>query len=141
MRSYGDALMKLAGYVEDPDDLNIIQKSYLSHLRSSLYKRICKGKGGRIQWDYITGKRTRHADGRRIWLTDKNTKILEKLVDYYATDEGREELEKYDIHPIPEHIDDLMAMLDGAPLDREMKRDEFRLFLKYKDEIMQFLLR
>ena len=141
MRSYGDALVKLAGYAEDEDDLNIIQKSFWSDLRSYLFKKICKGEGGRAQWDYITGKRHRYSDGQRIWLTEKNTKILEDIVVYFATEEGREELDKYDINPVPEHIDDLIGMLADAVPDREMKRDEFRLFLKHKSEIMQFLLR
>jgi len=141
MRSYGDALVKLSGYAEDEDDLNIIQKSFWSDLRSCLFKKICKGEGGRIQWDYITGKRHRYSDGRKIWLSDRNTKILENIVTYFATEEGKEELEKYDIYPIPEHVDDLMAKLADAIPDRDMKRDEFRLFLKHKHEIMQFLLR
>jgi hypothetical protein len=140
MKSYGDALVKLAGYAEDEDDLNIIQKSFWSDLRSCLFKKICKGEGGRIQWDFITGKRHKYADGRRIWLSDRNKKILEDLVAYFSTEEGREELAKYDINPI-EDTDELMAMLANAIPDRDMKREEFRLFLKYKSEIMQFLLR
>lgn len=141
MRNYGDDLLKLAGYENDPDDLNIIQKSYWSDLRSYLFKKICKGKGGRTQWEYITGKRSRNADGTRIQLTEDNTRILESLVAYYETDEGREELEKYDIHPIPEHPDDLIEKISEALPDRKMKREEFKLFLKHKDKIMRFLLR
>jgi hypothetical protein len=140
MRSFGDNLMKLAGYAEDEDDLNIIQKSFWSDLRSHLFKKICKGEGGRTQWDFITGKRHRYPDGSRIWLSKKNTKILEDLVAYFATEEGREELDKYDINPI-ENTDDLMGMIANAIPDREMKREEFKLFLKYKSEIMRFLLR
>jgi hypothetical protein len=141
MRQLADDLMKLAGYSDDNDDLNIIQRSYWSEMRSHLYKKICKGEGGRAQWDYITGKRSREADGRRIRLTAKNEKYLQAIVDFFDTEEGRLELEKYDIHPIPDHIDGLMEMLCEAPLDREMKREEFKLFLKHKHEIMQFLLR
>lgn len=141
MTSYGDALLRQSGYDEDPDDLNIIQKSYWSDLRSYLFKKICKGKGGRTQWEYITGKRSRNADGTRIQLTEDNTRILESLVAYYETDEGREELDKYDIHPIPEHPDDLIEKISEALPDRKMKREEFKLFLKHKDKIMRFLLR
>jgi hypothetical protein len=109
MRSHGDDLMKLSGYSEDEDDLNIIQKSYWSRVRACAYKRICKGKDGANQWAYITGKKSRYADGKRIRLSEKNEKYLSSIVEYYATEEGREELEKYDIFPIPEHTDDLVA--------------------------------
>jgi hypothetical protein len=141
MRSIGDDLLKASEYAEDEDDLNIIQRSYWSEMRSYLYKKICKGPEGRIQWDYLAGKRSRHANGKRILLSDRNTKILQNQVDYYSTTEGLEELEKYDIFPAPENIDDLMNRLCEAPLDREMKKEEFKLFLKHKHEIMRFLLR
>lgn len=141
MRSFGDDLLALTGYAEDEDDMNIIQRSFLSDLRSYLYKKICKGPEGRIQWDYIIGKRSRYADGRRILLSDKNTKILQNAVDFYETEEGRDQFAEYDIPHIPENIDDLMNLISNAPLDREMKKEEFKLFLKHKYEIMQFLLR
>jgi len=140
MKSVADYYLNFYGYI-DEDDLNLIQKSFWSDLRSYLYKKICKGPEGRIQWDYITGKRSRYSDGRRILISDKNRKILQNIVDNYETEEGRAQLEKYDIHPIPENIDDLMSNLCDAPLDRDQKREEFKLSMKHKHEILRFLLR
>lgn len=140
MKSVADYYLKFYGYI-DEDDLNLIQKSFWSDLRSSLYKKICKGPDGRLQWDYITGKRSRDSKGRRILLSEKNTTILQNLVDYYQTEEGRDQLMDYDIDPTLDHIDDLMGKLCEAPLDRDQKREEFKLFLKHKHEIMKFLLR
>ena len=140
MKSVADHYLKFYGYIEE-DDLNIIQKTFWSDLRSLLYKKICKGPEGRLQWDYISGKRSKDSEGRRILLSDRNTKILQNLVDYYQTEEGREQLAMYDIHPVPDHIDVLMENLCNAPMDRDQKREEFRLFLKYKHEILRFLLR
>jgi hypothetical protein len=142
MGTLADDLMRLYGEEDsDEDDLDLIQKTFWSDLRAELYKKICRGEGGYNQWALITGKKTRYPDGQRIRLSDKTVRYLQEVVDFFGTAEGREDLEMAGITKIPEHIDDITGMIGDALVDRAIKREQFRLFLKHKYRIMRFLLR
>ncbi len=72
-------------------DVNIIQESYWSGIRGSLFKKIVKGSGGSNQWFYIIGKKTRYPDGSRIRLSEKSIRYLQQVVDYLNSTEGLQE--------------------------------------------------
>ena len=98
-----------------------------------------KGSGA-TQWAYITGKKSRHVDGRRIQFSDKILKHLWNAVNYLNSEEGLEELKELGISEVPDHIDGLVNLIANARVDRDIKRDQFRLFLKHKHKIMRYLL-
>lgn len=133
--------MKQYGREElDEDDINLIQESFWSGIRASLFKKISKGEGGRYQWMYIIGKISRYPDGSKISLSDKSIKYLDKVVTYLNSTEGREELIDIGITDSPEDIDELVGIIRYSKNDRTIKKEQFRLFLKHKHKIMKYLL-
>ena len=138
---FSDFYMKRYGEEElNEDDINLIHDSFWSSIRASLFKKIAKGTGGQTQWAYIVGKRSRHIDGQRIKFSRKVEKHLWAMVEYLNSEEGLDELMDHGINKAPEHIDDLVDIIANAKTDRDIKRDQFRLFLKHKHKIMKFLL-
>ena len=134
MRRYGEEL--------NDEEVDLIKESFWTGIRSSLYKKIIKCKDGGYQWAYITGRKNRYSDGRRISLSKESLAILWGAVGYLQSEEGQEELMDIGIlDDTPEHVDDLISLVSGAKTDREIKADQFRLFLKHKHKIMRFLLR
>ena len=134
MKRYGEEGLDVEG-------VDLIKESFWSDLRSSLYKQIAVGAGGSYQWGFITGKKSHYSDGKRIHLSDESFKCLGHTVAYLQSEEGLSELMEHGIPYPPEHIDDLIDLITFAKTDREIKKDQFRLFLKHKNKIMQFLLR
>jgi len=142
MNSIADFYMKRYGGKDlDEDDVNLIHASFWSGIRASLFKKIAvKGKGSSYQWAYITGKKSIYPDGQRIQLSRKTEKYLWDMVGYLNSEEGMEELHDLGIMEAPDHIDGLINIIADAKTDRDIKRDQFRLFLKHKHKIMKFLL-
>ena len=52
-------------------------------------------KNGKQQWDLISGKKTRDAQGRLVGLTDKSRSELQKIYDYYETTDGKADALKW----------------------------------------------
>lgn len=136
LKQYGDEELEEA-------EIDLIKESFWSGIRASLFKKIVKKniKGCQFQWSYIIGKRTRDYKGNRILLDKRSEKYLWKIVDYLNSTEGLEDLQDLGIQKAPEHIDDLIEIIRSSKNDREIKREQFRLFLKHKHKIMKFLLR
>ena len=140
MNSLAKEFIKLYGEEElDKNDINLIQESFWSEIRASLYKRILKGKDGGYQWAYITGKKSRYPNGARIQLSERSIKFLWQTVEYLSSSEGLEKLNELGLEA-PGHIDELVDIIADTKTDRVIKREQFRLFLKHKHEIMKFLL-
>ena len=133
MRRYGEEL--------NEEEVDLIKESFWSSLRSDLYKKIIRDIDGAYQWAYITGKKNYYSNGKRIYLSAQSIKYLSQVVTYLNSEEGVQELMDLGISNPPEHIDELMSILAFSKTDRELKRDQFRLFLKHKHKIMRFLLR
>jgi hypothetical protein len=126
---------------EENEVHSLMQDVFWSFTRLHLYKEICKGKGGSTQWAFITGKKSRDKLGKRIQLTDKNISILQRTVDYFNTEEGIEELLNLGITTPPDHIDDLVSIIADSPTREQTKKEEFKMFLKYRERIFKFLSR
>jgi hypothetical protein len=126
---------------EDDEMPNIIQERFWSHIRASLYKKICKGKGGSNQWAYIMGKKRFDSKSNKIYLTEKNIKILQKTCDYLKSEEGMTDLLKVGITEAPEHHDDLISILANSKSKSETNKQEFKLFFKHKDDVIHYLKR
>lgn len=140
MNDMVDYYMKLCGEV-DEDNKELIRETFWSGVRSILFKKIAvKGKDCSYQWAKITGKKLRYPNGRRIELSDKTKKYLWQMVERLNSIEGLDDLREIGILEAPEHIDDLINEIGHAKTDREIKREQFRLFLKNKHKIMKFLL-
>ena len=114
------------------DQINLEKEFFLQQLRSSAYKNICKGKGGLTQWRRIVGKANRDSKGKIITLSNTTITYLQRIVDYFNISEGMEELQSMDIG-IPEHIDDLIDLIQSAKTYDQM-RDEIvsQLFKKFR---------
>lgn len=117
----------------------LLRDKFWSKIRGDLYKKIMRGAGGKLQWDYVMGIRSRDSTGKKIWLTEKNEKRLQRIVDYLNSEEGRDDLMQIgDMNP-PENTDSLIEIIQGASTDRQIKKEELRLFLKYKNRILKYL--
>jgi hypothetical protein len=140
--SLAEDLMRRYSEELNESEIDLIQESFWTGLRSALYKKIIRCKDGWYQWAYITGKKNRYANGKRIILAPEILTILWGTVNYLQSVEGQEELMDIGItNDTPEHVDDLISLISEAKTDREIKADQFRLFLKHKHKIMRFLLR
>jgi hypothetical protein len=129
-------------YEKEEDEVTLlIREKFWAETRSNIYKKICKGKGGYNQWAYIIGRKRFDKEGNKIRLTDKSKKILQEVVDYLDSEEGKEELLKINILESIDHIDILIGYIQEARLMEEIKIEEFRLYLKNRDKILKFLLR
>jgi hypothetical protein len=127
---------------ENEDDVSsLIREKFWAKIRSNVYKKVCRGIGGYTQWAYIVGRKTYDNCGNRITLTDKNKRILQEIVDYLNSTEGRNELLDMSIIEVPDHVDTLISYIQDAKKIEEVKVDEFRLYLKHKDKILKFLSR
>jgi hypothetical protein len=124
---------------EDDEVQKLMVDVFWSYARAHLYNEIHRGKNGFTQWFFITGKKSRDRHGARIQLTERNTKILWNMVNYFNTDEGREELLKIGVVDPPEHIDDLISIIADSKTREETKAEEFRMFLKNRERILKFL--
>lgn len=126
---------------EEAEEVNaVLRDSYITGIRKGLFKAICKRRGGPIDWAYITGKKSRGRDGRRITLSKYAQAELQKVVDYLNMEEVEEELRDMGLIP-PDHLDDLIDLIQGAKTDRVMKAEEFRLFQKHKEKVLKYLAR
>ena len=126
-------------YNADDNEASIlIRAKYWSKIRGDLFKKIGRGKGGSTQWGYLAGIRSWH-NGHRIRLTDENKAALEKVVDYLNATEGRDELLDLGILRPPEDTDELISIIQEAKTDRQIKKEELRLFLKHKMKILRYL--
>ena len=119
--------------------MSLKEDYFWSCLRSDLFKKINQGPGSADQWLYIVGKKNRDKSGKLIKLSRKNEAELWGVVEYLNGEEGLEELRDLGITDPPQHIDDLMEIIRGAKVDRAIKADMFRAFLKYKHRIMDYL--
>jgi len=117
----------------------LLRERFWARIRSGLYKQICKGKGGFYQWSYITGIKSKDSKGNKIRLSKDNIGILEKTVDYLNSTEGRDELMQIGLLNSPENIDELIENIQRSKTKDEVKKEEFRAFLKYKDKILSYL--
>ena len=117
----------------------LLRDKFWSKIRGDLYKKMAKGHGGKIQWEYLTGIRSRDASGKRIKFTDKNYTRLEGIVQYLQSSEGRDALLEIGVMNPPEDPDSLVEILQGSKSDRQIKKEELNLFLKYKEKILQYL--
>jgi hypothetical protein len=118
----------------------LLRDKFWSKIRGDLYKKVMRGPGGKLQWDYVMGIRSRDKDGKRIRLTEKNEKRLQRIVDYLNSEEGRDELIQLgDTSPPPGDTDSLLEIIQGASTDRQIKKEELWLFLKYKNRILKYL--
>ena len=124
---------------EDIEVSQLMQDVFWSLTRAHVYNKVHKGKGGVTQWSYITGKVSRLKTGERVQLTRKNEKLLWNIVEYLGSEEGRAELIQVGINEPPEHIDDLIDILASAKTREQTKKEEFQLFLKYRERILNFL--
>lgn len=86
-------------------------------------------------------KRLKDSKGKRIQLTERNKEKLNNVVDYLNSVEGRDELIQIGITDELNHYDDLIEIIRNAKTKSEIKKDEFRSFLKHKSKIMSYLTR
>jgi hypothetical protein len=129
-------------YQNECNEMNQLQiDQFWANLRSNLYKQICVGKGGANQWAYITGKRFKDSKGNKIQLTEQNKEKLNNLVDYFSSSEGSDELFQIGISDSFNHYDDIIEIIRNAKSKTEIKKDEFRSFLKHKSKIISYLTR
>ena len=130
---------------EDPNQdfmelMNLLREDYLQRIRSDLFNRIYRVQGGQVQWRFIIGKLSRYPNGELIQLSENSLKALQRWVDYMNSEEGLDELRELGIEP-PDHIDSLIDLVQSAKTDRQMKADSFRLFLKHRSRILEYLTR
>lgn len=126
---------------EDAEELmNLLREDFLQKIRSDLFNRISRGRGGQTQWKFIIGRLSRLPSGERIRLSDNSLKALQNWVDHLNSEDGLDQLKEIGISP-PEHVDDLIDLVQSAKTDREMKSDSFRLFLKHRSKILEYLTR
>jgi hypothetical protein len=128
-------------YEEDDEVTSLMRDKFWARIRSTLYKKICKGQGGANQWAYITGRKRTDRYGDKILLTDRNKKFLQNIVDYLDSTEGRDDLIEIGITEPPDHIDLLIDYVQSAKTMQEIKLEEFRMYLKNRDKIWQYLAR
>jgi len=127
---------------EEFDEVSLlIREKFWARIRSGLYKKICKGPGGYNQWAYITGRKRHDKNSDKIFLTDKSKKLLQQIVDYLNTTEGQDDLMNIGITEPPDHIDTLIDYVQSAKTMQEIKLEEFRMYLKNRDKILQYLLK
>jgi len=125
---------------EENDEMsNILQERFWSCIRASLYKKICKGRGGSNQWAYIMGRKRFDSKNNKICLTEKNISTLQRTCEHLNSEEGMTDLLKVGITEAPEHYNDLINILSNSKNRSHIKKEEFKLFIKHKDEIIHFL--
>jgi hypothetical protein len=117
----------------------LLRDKFWSKIRGDLYKKMMKNPEGWLQWQYFSGVRSRDREGKRIRLAEKNRKYLEGIVHYLNSSDGKENLLQVGILEPPEDTDCLVDILQGAKSDRQIKKEELQLFLKYKSKILRFL--
>lgn len=140
MNDLTDFLLRTYGEEGSEKDRVLREELFWSGIRASLYKKINKGKDCRYQWAYITGKINRRRDGSLITLSKENLAHLEHIVDYLNSEEGLDNMSDYGIYGAsPQDPDDLKSFIAGAMTDRQIKREIFRLFLKHRNKILDFL--
>ena len=126
---------------EEAEEVNaVLRDSYITGIRKGLFKAINKRRGGPMDWAFITGKKSREKDGRRITLSKYALRELQKVVDYLNTEEVEGDLREMALTS-PDHIDGMIDLIQGAKTDRVMKAEEFRLFQKHKEKILRYLAR
>jgi len=135
--------MKSVEIEEDYDIGNLMRMLFWSRIRVALYKKICLAKGsqGFYQWEFLMGRLRRDNKGNKIQLSCETRQILESSIDYLNSSESRDEILELGISEPPEHIDDLVGMVQGAYTDREAKAEVFRLFMKNKSRLLNYLNR
>jgi len=79
-------------------------------------------------------------DGRRITLSKYAQAELQKVVDYLNMEEVEGDLREMALTP-PDHIDELINLIQGAKTDRVMKAEEFRLFQRQISENLLLVAR
>jgi hypothetical protein len=125
---------------EEADDMaSLLRERFWTVIRSSLYKKICKGKGGFTQWAYITGRKSRDSKNRKIVLSKDSLLVLEKIVNYLNSSDGIGELVDVGVLNPPEHYDDLIGIIRESMNVRDMQREEFLAFLKHKNRVLFYL--
>ena len=125
--------------MDEPNVLQLIRDIYWSRIRATLYKQICKGSDGYNQWAYIMGRKRTDSQRNKIRLSEKNIAFLEATVQYLNSTEGRDELLDMGIIYPPEHIDDLIDIIQGSMSDRQVKAEIFRLFLNNRHRLLRYL--
>jgi hypothetical protein len=143
--NYADQLAKMyecEGHEIDveKDNQKFLEESFWSCVRANLYKKICKGKGGGIQWAYITGKRSYDSNNYKISLTEKNIKLLENTAESFNTEEGLNYLKQYGVYEVPQNSDDLITILQQSKTKSDIKKEEFKLFLKHKERLIEYIV-
>ena len=128
-------------YQEDKSESSLLREGFWARLRATLFNKISKGPGGPDQWAFITGKKRRDSEGNKLYLMEKNFKILERTVEHLNTEGGRDQLMEIQESNIPDSVDDLIDIIQATRTKEEVKRDEFRLFLKHRERIMRYLLK
>jgi len=112
--------------LQEEADLKII--AFFSRVRSGLFNQITRATGGCRQWRYIIGKK-RFYNGNPIRIDKRVESILWKVVNYYNTTEGLEELKVLGIEP-PEHFDDIIGWIQMSSNSKELDRMIFRYILR-----------
>jgi hypothetical protein len=110
----------------------------LTDIRSNLYKKICKGEGGLNQWKYIIGIKSMDASRNKIKLTKRNIQYLEQVV-HYLNGEGKSDIETFGITLY--NYDDLIELIRNSKTVKQLKNDEFRMILRNKKRLVNFLCR
>lgn len=140
MNALADFLVRTYGEEDIEKDMDLRKELFWSGIRSSLYKKVHKEKDSHYQWAYITGKTNRRPDGSRITLSDRNVIHFENIIEYLNSEEGLDNMHDYGVYDDPpQHPDDLICIIDGAMTDRQIKKEIFRLFMKHRNKILDFL--
>ena len=66
------------------------REAWSANLKSKLREEILNQPGGKQQWDYVMGKKTRDKNNNPIHYTNLTSKLLHDTYDYYETTEGRQ---------------------------------------------------
>jgi len=140
MNGMVDFLLRTYGHEEIEETMDLRREFFWSGIRASLYKKVHAEKNSYYQWAYITGKKSRYKNGSRITLSEKNLKHFWQTIEYLNTEEGLEWMRGYGIYETPpEHPDDLISIIQEAMTDRKIKKEIFRLFMKNREKILNFL--
>jgi hypothetical protein len=116
-------------------ELKIRKLYFFSKVRKESFNFITRKSSGCQQWRYITGKQNRTKIGL-ITLNDRSKTYFQKMVDYYNSEDGNNDLKKLSIDT-PESIDDIIDWIRNAYTTREMKNKLFKYAMnKIKEEIL-----
>jgi hypothetical protein len=85
------------------------------------------------------GRKRTDSQRNKIRLSEKNIAFLEATVQYLNSTEGRDELLDMEIINPPEHIDDLIEIIQGSMTDRQVKTEIFRLFMSHRHYLLKHL--